>query len=248
MEAIVAAKGKNEQPKVSSIKKLSEIVKSGEVISSPIYSRRFSNPPKVEEIDSVFLEEAVKVVPGFVWDETNNDAITRIIDWAVGDRSRGVDPNKGILLMGPAGTGKTSLLLALRSFCKRIGAQFFISRKSSDEADDGWRPLLWMPRHTIDVVEEYRELGHIPNVSAPVYALDDLGTEVDVRRWGESAVNVIRILIARRCEWNAPLLTLISTNLDAHALQERYDDRTISRLRGEFNIIPVLGRDRRTDE
>ncbi len=136
--------------------------------------------------------------------------------------------NKGILLTGPVGCGKTSLMTILRfvpedplrhimKSCRDISFEFH---------KDGY-----------EVIQRYSTNSYY-NARPRTICFDDLGTEKNLKHYG-SECNVMAEIILSRYDLfikNAMITHLIS-NLSAGELQTSYGKHVRSRLRGMFNLI-----------
>lgn len=74
-------------------------------------------------------------------------------------------------------------------------------------------------------------------LSCELLVIDDLGTEMT----GQFSISVIYNLINTRLKDGRA--TIINTNLDSKGLLQRYDERIVSRLIGEYLPYKFLGRD-----
>ena len=133
----------------------------------------------------------------------------------------GIDPNKGSLVSGPVGCGKTSLMKLLPFLVPHL------------------RKYLLMPCRNI--VFAFNQLGYktIEDYGkSSVFCFDDVGVEPMGRHYGKDC-NVIGEILLSRYELflHTPLKTYGTTNLNAAELEERYGERVRSRMRELFNLI-----------
>lgn len=140
-------------------------------------------------------------------------------------KKRGIDPDKGLLLSGPVGCGKTSLMKLLRHIVPHQ------------------RPYQVIPAR--NVVFAFNHLGHqvIEDYGGNgFFCFDDLGVEPMGRHFGKDC-NVMGELLLSRYELfchpeNGPRVrTHATTNLNPRELEERYGKRVYSRIRELFNPI-----------
>jgi ABC-type bacteriocin/lantibiotic exporter with double-glycine peptidase domain len=61
------------------------------------------------------MQCAVAVCPGFTVREEMKPAYNDIVHWAVMDYDGNLDPDKGLLIWGDIGTGKSTMLKIIRS-------------------------------------------------------------------------------------------------------------------------------------
>lgn len=133
-----------------------------------------------------------------------------------------LDLDKGILLLGPVGCGKTSLMTLIRPFFQpeyhyRIKA----AREVSFEfINDGFA-----------VLNKYGKA----NVS---YCFDDLGVEKSLKHFGNDCNTLAEILLSNYDYFfETKKVTHATTNLNAEELEKLYGNRVRSRLREMFNLI-----------
>lgn len=141
---------------------------------------------------------------------------------------KGIELNKGIMLSGPVGCGKTTLLKLMQLItvpekkfmftpCREISFEFI---------QDGYEVIH---RYTKGIPGRYtrRHLG-----------LDDLGTEKTLKYFGNEANVMAEILLSRYDMYTQNgFTTHITTNLSATELEDAYGNRVRSRLRSMCNLI-----------
>ena len=141
-----------------------------------------------------------------------------------------LDREKGILLTGPVGCGKTSLMNLLRHFlpldlryrlrsCREISFEY---------SRDG---------HT--VLHRYTKGSFSAKKFDPViYCFDDLGLENETQHYGNSCSVMAEILLSRYDYYHSfGMLTHLTTNLNSTEIEKQYGLRVRSRLREMFNLI-----------
>lgn len=140
----------------------------------------------------------------------------------------GINFNKGIMLSGPIGCGKTSLMLLLRHFMPQQN-QFIVKscRDISFEFIKEGYPTINKYSHS-----------SFKNHEPIVYCFDDLGTENNLKLYGNECNVMAEILLSRYdlfvCR---KLITHLTTNLSASEIEAAYGNRLRSRLREQFNLI-----------
>ena len=151
--------------------------------------------------------------------------LLKLCNYMVRDREScrrlGIDPDKGILLSGPVGCGKTTLMKLIRHLTPH------------------YRPYEVIPVRNIvfgfnhigyRVIENYGNGGY--------FCFDDIGVEPMGRYFGRDCNVIGEILLSRHELFlGSGLRTHGTTNLNAEELEGRYGKRVRSRMRELFNLI-----------
>jgi len=146
----------------------------------------------------------------------------------------GIDTSKGILLSGPVGCGKTSLMKLL---------PFIAPQRMNYEIIPTRNIVFNFNTKGFQVLEKYNETKN--------YCFDDLGVEPigshyakDLNVMGEILLSRYDIFISSKQQSNKKMvvessqnITHATTNLNANELENRYGSRVRSRLRELFNLI-----------
>ncbi|SHE99969.1 hypothetical protein SAMN03080594_102292 [Arenibacter palladensis] len=157
--------------------------------------------------------------------EQDRDVIYKLCNYYIKDplncKKLDIDLNKGILLSGPVGCGKSSLMKLLRHLTPYGRTYEVIPARNITFAFNniGFK-----------IVEDYGE--------GKSYCFDDLGVEPTGRYFGKDC-NVMGEILLSRYELllNHNIHTHATTNLNAQELEERYGPRVRSRMRQLFNLI-----------
>ncbi|WP_295119301.1 hypothetical protein [uncultured Chitinophaga sp.] len=144
--------------------------------------------------------------------------------------SEGIDLAKGLMLRGPVGCGKTSLMNIMRLLCP-----------------DEYRPVMAAAR---DVAMEFSRMGYnvvlkygreafSPYTNAPrVHCFDDLGLEQVTTFWGNTCNVMAEILLSRYDLFiSHKMVTHVTTNKNSEELEAQYGNRLRSRMREMFNVV-----------
>ncbi len=132
-----------------------------------------------------------------------------------------IDPNKGILLTGPVGCGKTSLMKLLQHIVPHHKQYKVIPTRN----------ITFAFNHT-----GYKTIEHFGNNS--FYCFDDLGVEPTGRFFGKDCNVMGEILLSRYDLFlEHKLKTHATSNLNAQELEDRYGNRIRSRMRQLFNLV-----------
>ena len=136
--------------------------------------------------------------------------------------------NKGIMLSGPVGCGKTSLMNIMK-YLTPTEHKFFVKpcRDISFEfIQDGY-----------EIIHKYSK-GKLYVSEPKTICFDDLGTENNLKYFGNECNVMAEILLSRYDLFSSKkLLTHITTNLSASEIETHYGNRVRSRLREMVNLI-----------
>jgi len=140
----------------------------------------------------------------------------------------GINLNKGILLNGPIGCGKTSLMKLMR-FYEPANTRFIL--KSCREIS------FEFIQQGYEVISKYSNRS-FNNFEPVTYCFDDLGTERNIKYFGNECNVLAEVLLSRYDLFTSrKLITHITTNLSATEIESFYGNRLRSRLREMFNLI-----------
>jgi len=145
----------------------------------------------------------------------------------------GIDTNKGLLLSGPVGCGKTSLMKLLPHLAPH---------KTNYEMVPTRNIVFNFNASGFEVLEKYNQTKN--------YCFDDLGVEPTGCHYTKECNVLGEILLSRydlfmhhpedvsgSHQTKFRIKTHITTNLNAQELEKRYGSRIRSRLREMFNLI-----------
>lgn len=140
---------------------------------------------------------------------------------------------KGILLSGPIGCGKTTLM-HLMKYLNNQNHSIYLMKSCRDVSfefiKDGY-----------DVVHRYTRQSFYKNGTCETpkhYCFDDLGTENNLKYYGNECNIMAEILLSRYDLFvSRKLITHLTTNLSASEIEAAYGNRLRSRLREQFNLI-----------
>lgn len=152
--------------------------------------------------------------------------IRKILCYAIRDEEAcqkyEIDCHKGILLLGPVGCGKTSLMTLIRDFFPT-----------------SFRPILKSTRQvSYEFIKEGYEIIDQYGKSEKVFCFDDLGVESSLKHYGNECNTMGEILLSRYDQFiQFGTITHVTTNLNSVELEKMYGVRVRSRLREMFNLI-----------
>ena len=164
--------------------------------------------------------------------ETDYPIVYKLIAYFLKDESTcfqyGINPNKGILLTGPIGCGKTSLM-NLMKYLTATEHKFFVKpcRDISFEfIQDGYQ-----------IIHKY-SIGKLYQSEQRTYCFDDLGIETSSKYYGNDCNVMAEILLTRYDLFKEKgLITHLTTNLSAAEIESIYGNRLRSRMREMFNLF-----------
>ena len=132
-----------------------------------------------------------------------------------------IDLSKGLLLTGPVGCGKTSIMKLLK---------YLVPHHKSYEVIP-CRNIVFSFNHIgFKAIEDYGDTGY--------FCFDDLGVEPLGRFFGQDCNVLGEILLSRHDLFlSKKIKTHITTNLQAAELEERYGQRVRSRMKHMFNLV-----------
>ncbi len=164
--------------------------------------------------------------------ETDYPIVYKLIAYSLKDEPTcfqyGINLNKGILLTGPIGCGKTSLM-NLMKYLTATEHKFFVKpcRDINFEfIQEGYQ-----------IIHKYSN-GKLYQSEPRTYCFDDLGTENNLKYFGNECNVMAEILLSRYDLFiSKKLFTHITTNLSATEIEKHYGNRVRSRLREMVNLI-----------
>lgn len=192
-------------------------------------------PTKMIPIE-IFKEKIQEVCSGFEVDDDNRELINSIYLYA-NEQPGLLDPNKGILLWGTIGTGKSTIIKIVGEVL-RIKKQGFITVNCSLIATQYSATGLQALNSS---TYNDSELGPKPVNRA----FDELGREpIPAMHYG-NALNVMQYILQCRYELKGRIKTFATTNLKPESFEKLYGTYIADRMNEMFNIVEVKGKSRR---
>lgn len=210
-------------------------------------------------IRGLIKAQAEKYIPmPFEADESNFEALNVICEYFSDSpefekRNDGWSLRKGLLIVGPAGTGKTILMKCLqqnpkRSFtvvsCRKIMDLFC---QEGRKAIRDYSSPKWANSYNSRGDENYPD--NYFNHRSWGYCYDDFGAEDKGTHFGDTTEVMEQVILdlyeknlGNNFQYN---FFHITSNLTTDQIEARYGTRVKSRMREMFNLIPLKGADRR---
>jgi DNA replication protein DnaC len=163
--------------------------------------------------------------------ETDHDIIFKLMAYFLNDEitcfQLNIDLKKGILLSGPIGCGKTTLMNLMKTLTS-TEHKFYIKpcRDISFEfIQDGY-----------EIIQKYSKGKLYPDPKTICF--DDMGTENNIKYFGNECNVMAEIILSRYDIFiSKKIHTHITTNLSASEIETTYGNRVRSRLRSMVNLI-----------
>ena len=158
--------------------------------------------------------------------------ITKLIAYFLNDEftsnQLGIDLTKGILLSGPVGCGKTTLMTLM----------IYVAPKENKFYLKTCRDISFeFIKEGYEIIHRYSR-GSYSQSEYKNYCFDDLGVESNLKYYGNEC-NVMAEIILLRYDLfiSRKVITHITTNLSASEIETMYGNRVRSRFRAMLNLI-----------
>jgi energy-coupling factor transporter ATP-binding protein EcfA2 len=164
----------------------------------------------------------------------DTEIILKLIAWFTKDEVQAyklqIELNKGLLLSGPVGCGKTSLMTICRFL---LPADQRHSMKSCREV------TFEFIKDGYDIIHRYAKGSFWPHKYEPkTICFDDLGLENIMNYYGNNCSVMAEILLSRYDLFHSfNMLTHTTTNLNSNEIETLYGIRIRSRMREMFNLV-----------
>lgn len=222
MEKVLKAAAREKAARLRKEEYWNEVKKEPEFI-------RLSGDEFLEDLIEVAKEEKIS----FKIDANNEKQVKLLAQYFANDpefEKSGYSLNKGILLYGPVGVGKTQLmklfLCSPKCYFKMVDCSD-VAGEFKKRGEEGIEKYFRDSEYQYRNVFNHRKQG---------VCFDDLGVESDGRYFGNQ-MNVMERIIDVRYRSRAQLITHMITNLTVKEIHDRYGVRFLDRCKEMFNVI-----------
>lgn len=177
----------------------------------------------------------------FIIENANKDKLSELVKYFTGHETK-LNPNKGIYLYGPVGRGKTLIMQSLMVMCSTIENKLAGAGKRYTEH----RFQIRNAKSIVNELAENRKPEAMKRYYSGAWCIDDLGAEDSYKLYGNE-LNVVGDIIIERYQryQQSGLLTHATSNVMPEEWRTKYGDRVESRLHEMFNVVKLLGDDKR---
>lgn len=200
------------------------------------YFEKIKQPKEFTVSNQVFLRMCLYKLKAYTGSEEMTKEFNTLFNYFTGSIS-GLDPNKGLMLIGNIGCGKTTLM---KVFSDSINPFRIVSCREVAEA---WK--------RDGDISKYCSLLKMNAFSPSPFGIrdigicfDDLGIENKTKNYGDE-VNAMEEVILNWYDRKRFNRIHITTNLNPDEIEQKYGKRVRSRMREMFNQVVVEGGDRR---
>lgn len=216
-------------------KHLKAVTYGNEHHESPVrFYLPFDRDKTYQLLGALYKAEVLKRIPAEKYRPINDELKRNIMDAA----NWLCDPGKrpGLLLYGNVGTGKTTLLNAM---ARLINVSCERERDANNKFKatlEEWKVVSVIKAKTV-ISESTDPKGRYGiMMSTALLAIDELGVEpTETKLYGNATEPLIDLLCER---YDRQLCTIISTNMGASEIAERYGRRVSDRFNEMFATIP----------
>ncbi|MGJ1369393.1 AAA family ATPase [Sphingobacterium spiritivorum] len=227
----------------SVIKEALEKAKKAKIaqIRSKEYWDRVNNPPEPPKFSpqqtfEYFLTQAKALNKNFLINDYNRSIIELLSLYFSNDpkfEESGYKLNKGIMLVGPVGCGKTTIMKAFGRNTTNSFAIIACRKVSQDYTDKNNGGSSSIEKYS-NMLSSYPQMNFGQDKIG--YCFDDLGTENIKKHFGND-MDVMAEIIYSRYDSGLAKHTHFTANLTSTEIEDTYGSRVRSRLREMCNFI-----------
>ena len=208
-------------------------------------TEQVSTEPKLVDLAKeaqLFRAAILQVEPKFDINKANKEVLNSIFAWVWKQDSINtlhLDYNKGLLLFGDLGLGKTMTLHALRTYVNSV------VRRGLKSQESDYRMVYWW-KSASELANVYASDGQSALIQyANPYVnlvIDELGREPNPASCYGTKMDVIAYLLQLRYDYRRTSVTHITTNLNLKAIASTYGTYIADRCLEMFNFIEFTGK------
>ena len=201
----------------------------------------YDEPIEVEKRPEWFKACCKYVCPNFKIDDSNRNIMNQLFLYTDG-RSEKLDSNKGLLLRGDIGTGKSTIMQILNRY------SYFTRGKAR-----GGYPIGGFRIDSASCIangfsmrgKDALELYTYNNGTPRMICFDELGREPIPAKYFGTELNVMQYIFQCRYELRHEAITHVTTNLTIKEIQRIYGAYIADRINEMFNVLDLNGASRR---
>ena len=166
---------------------------------------------------------------GFQIDEKNKGLLRNLLIYFSGNEKGAYSLNKGLLLIGGVGTGKTILMKIFKEYTMNIlQSNSFVNYSAQDIVHN-------VETDGLKILKEFGTTIQKPSVCY----FDDIASANEIVNYYGTKTNVIETLLSMRYEVFSRFgkLTHLTTNKTPLELRKVYGERVFDRMKEMFNIV-----------
>lgn len=190
----------------------------------------------VNDFKHLFLQEATELIgKKYEINDSNRIQVKIVFDYFIGVNSE-VDLNKGLLLCGEFGTGKSTLFSAIRKFINTLFPYNPNAFKITSTEE--------IINYKIGINESDLLFNSEDEIVKPLHLLiNEFGHDYNIKIYGSDADSMIESFLMKRYDifQQHGKVTHITTNLTKEAMISKLKPVIFDRFKEMFNIIELNG-------
>lgn len=195
---------------------------------------------RIDGYKRAFASIAENICPGYVFRKEYGKTYNDLVRWCLADFNGALSPVKGLWIWGDIGTGKSTLLLIVKEFCRRYRPRVHGLHGS------------FRISNTVEICSHFQREGYSgidTYIASDSQAFDEIGSENIPTGYYGSAENVMQYIFQRRYDRRYEgIVTHVTTNITKEQITKVYGARIYDRSREMFNFIEFRGKSFRKDK
>lgn len=200
------------------------------------YFEKIKHPKEFTVSNQVFLRMCLDKLKTLTGSEEMTKEFNTLFNYFTGGIS-GLDPNKGLMLIGNIGCGKTTLM---KVFSDSINPFRIVSCREVSEA---WKRDGDISKYSSMIIGNSFTTSPFGKRDIGI-CFDDLGIENKTKNYGDE-INAMEEVLLNWYDKKRFSRIHITTNLNPDEIEQKYGKRVRSRMREMFNQVLIEGGDRR---